>query len=70
MRSSLLRLGIEQGAFAEKGIAVSFVESWLDREIVQRPVAQIGWVRNLAILESYLITSAAVTTTMKLELGI
>ncbi len=61
---------IVQGALAQRGIAVKFIESWLDREIGQRAVAQMGWVRNLAILGGYLITSGAVTATMKLELGI
>ena len=51
MRSSSLKQGRVQGALAERGIAVIFVESWSDGEIVQRAVAQMGWVRHLAILQ-------------------
>lgn len=51
MRFSLLKLGIVQGTLAQRGIAVKFSKSWLDGEIVQRRVAQMGWVRNLVIVE-------------------
>ncbi len=51
MRLSLLKLQIVQGRLAQRGIAVSFVESWLAREIVQRTAAQMRFVRHLAILQ-------------------
>ncbi len=50
-RSSLSRRGIVQGTLAQRGIPVIFVESFSDGEIVQRAVAQMGWHRNLAILQ-------------------
>jgi hypothetical protein len=39
-------LQAEQGALAQRGIAVKFVESWPDGAIVQRSAAQIGWGHN------------------------
>lgn len=68
MRSSSLKQGIVQGALAQRGIAVVVAESWVDREIVQRTAAQIGWVRNLAILQ-YFMAVAAIENYCK-ELGI
>jgi hypothetical protein len=65
MRSSLSKLGRVQGTLAQRGIAVKFVESWLDGEIVQRSAVQIGWYRNLAILRCFMIILVAVTAIEK-----
>ncbi len=54
MRLSLLKQGIVQGALAERGIEDKFVESCLDGVIVQRLVAQMGWVRKLVILQCFM----------------
>lgn len=54
MRLLLLKLGIMQGALAQRGIAVVVVELWVDRVIVQRTAAQMGSVRNLAILQCFM----------------
>ena len=64
-RSSLSKRGIVQGTLVQRRIAVKFVESWLDREIVQRAAAQMGLVRNLAILRCFTIILVAVTAIEK-----
>ncbi|MEI7748851.1 MAG: hypothetical protein WCI81_07230 [Chlorobiaceae bacterium] len=51
MRSSLSKPGRVHGALAERGIEDKLIESCLGGEIVQRTAAQIGWVRNLVIVE-------------------